>query len=147
MPEVTEQMQAVRVHAFGGTDVLTLDRVPVPRPGPGEALVRLEVAGVNFIDVYKRSGLYKPPLPVTLGEEGAGRVAAVGEGVTDLRVGDRVAWAMHTGAYAEYAVVPAWKLVTLPESVSAAQGAAVMLHWMTAHFLATSTWQLQQGQR
>ena len=140
-------MQAVRIHAQGGTDVLTHERVPVPSPGPGEALVRIEAAGVNFIDVYKRSGQYKVPLPATLGEEGAGTVSAVGDGVSEVRVGDRVAWAMHGGAYAEYAVVPAWKLVPLPDEVSTAVGAAVMLQGMTAHYLATSTWPLREGQR
>ena len=140
-------MQAVRIHAQGGTEVLAFERVPMPSPGPGEALVRVEAAGINFIDVYKRSGQYKLALPATLGEEGAGTVSAVGEGVGEVRVGDRVAWAMHGGAYAEYAVVPAWKLVPLPDEVSTAVGAAVMLQGMTAHYLATSTWPLREGQR
>lgn len=140
-------MRAVRVHATGGADALTVDTVPVPRPGPGQALVRLEAAGVNFIDVYKRTGLYTVPLPATMGEEGAGTVAALGEGVTQVREGERVAWAGHMGAYAEYAVVPADKLVPLPEGVSAAQGAAVMLQGMTAHYLAVSTCPLKPGDR
>lgn len=140
-------MQAVRIHAPGGPDALRVERVPVPQPGAGEALVRLEYVGVNFIDVYKRTGLYPVPLPTTLGEEGAGTVAAVGPGVADVREGDRVAWAGVAGAYAEYAIVPAAKLVPLPEGVSARQGAAVMLQGMTAHYLATSTYPLGAGDR
>ncbi|HEX6040484.1 MAG TPA: quinone oxidoreductase [Longimicrobium sp.] len=147
MSESGEAMRAVRIHATGGAEALTVDTVPVPRPGPGQALVRLEAAGVNFIDVYKRTGLYTVPLPATLGEEGAGTVAAVGEGVTEVREGDRVAWAGHIGAYADYAVVPAAKLVPLPDGVSAAQGAAVMLQGMTAHYLAASTYPLREGDR
>ena len=147
MGTVGEQMRAVRVHAHGGPDALEVERVAVPTPGKGEALVRLEAAGVNFVDVYKREGLYKLPLPATLGEEGAGTVVATGEGVSEVRQGDRVAWAMHTGSYAEHALVPSWKLVPLPPRVSTAQGAAVMLQGMTAHYLATSTWPLQRGQR
>jgi NADPH:quinone reductase len=145
--DIPETMQAVRIHAPGGADALRVDAVPVPRPGPGEALVRLAAAGVNFIDVYKRTGLYKVPLPSTLGEEGAGTVAAVGEGVADVRAGDRVAWAGVIGAYAEYAIVPAARLVPLPAEVSAAQGAAVMLQGLTAHYLATSTYPLRAGDR
>jgi NADPH2:quinone reductase len=140
-------MRAVRIHAPGGVEAMRVETVPVPRPGPGEALVRLEAAGVNFIDVYKRSGLYTVPLPATLGEEGAGTVAAVGEGATGLRPGDRAAWAGVTGAYADYAVVPAARLVPLPAGVGAAQGAALMLQGMTAHYLATSTYPLREGDR
>ncbi|HST57636.1 MAG TPA: quinone oxidoreductase [Longimicrobium sp.] len=147
MGEVPDTMRAVRVHAHGGAEAMRMEEVPVPRPGAGEALVRLEAAGVNFIDVYKRMGLYKVPLPATPGEEGAGTVAAVGEGVADVRVGDRVAWAGVGGAYAEYAVVPAAKLVPLPEGVSATLGAAVMLQGMTAHYLAASTYPLRVGDR
>jgi NADPH2:quinone reductase len=113
----------------------------------GEALVKVEAAGLNFIDVYKRSGLYQVPLPATLGEEGAGTVVAVGDGVSEVAVGDRVAWAMVLGAYAEYALVPAAKLVPLPAQVGAWQGAAVMLQGMTAHYLATSTCPLREGDR
>jgi NADPH:quinone reductase len=147
MSDTTEQMLAVRVHTPGGAEAMRVERVPVPRPGPGEALVRLEAAGVNFIDVYKRTGQYKVPLPATLGEEGAGVVAAVGDGVEEVRVGDRVAWASVLGAYAEYAVVPAARLVPLPAGVSAPHGAAVMLQGMTAHYLATSTYPLGEGDR
>ena len=140
-------MQAIRVHALGGPEVLTLDEIPVPRPGPGEALIRLGVAGVNFIDVYKRTGLYRIPLPATLGEEGAGTVIAIGDGVHEPRVGDRVAWAGSIGSYAEYAVVAAAKLVPLPANVAVEAGAAVMLQGMTAHYLATSTYPLKEGDR
>lgn len=145
MPPLPTTMRAIRVHAPGGADALRVDDVPRPTPGPGEALVQLAYAGVNFIDVYKRTGLYPVPLPATLGEEGAGTVAAVGDGVSAVRAGDRVAWAGVLGAYAEYAVVPAAKLVPLPGGVNARQGAAVMLQGMTAHYLATSTYPLGAG--
>ena len=138
-------MRAVRIHAHGGADAMRVEEIPVPRPGSGQALVRLEAAGVNFIDVYKRTGLYKVPLPATLGEEGAGTVVAIGDDVTGVRVGDRVAWAGVLGAYAEYAVILAAKLVPLPAQVSARDGAALMLQGMTAHYLATSTYPLQPG--
>jgi NADPH2:quinone reductase len=147
MSEIPTTMRAVRVHEYGGPEAMRVETVEVPRPGPGEALVRLEAAGVNFIDVYKRTGLYKVPLPSTPGEEGAGTVAAVGEGVAEARVGDRVAWAGVGGAYAGYAVIPAAKLVPLPEGVDAATGAAVMLQGMTAHYLAASTYPLREGDR
>jgi NADPH2:quinone reductase len=138
-------MRAVRVHAAGGADALRVEEVPVPRPGPGEALVRLAYAGVNFIDVYKRTGLYPVPLPATLGEEGAGTVAAVGAGVAAVREGDRVAWAGVLGSYADYALVPAARLVPLPAGTPAEAGAALMLQGMTAHYLATSTCPLGAG--
>jgi NADPH:quinone reductase len=140
-------MRAVRVHQPGGPEVLRYEEVSSPEPKAGEALVELEASGVNFIDIYKRAGLYKLPLPATLGEEGAGRVVAVGEGVTDVRVGDRVAWASVLGSYAELAVVPAGRLVPLPSEVSATQGAALMLQGMTAHYLACTTYPLRQGDR
>ena len=140
-------MQAIRVHAPGGPEALQIDELPVPLPGHGEALVRVEAAGVNFIDVYKRTALYKLPLPATLGEEGAGTVVATGLGVTSVQEGDRVAWASVTGSYAEYAVVPAARLVPLPESVSVETAAATMLQGMTAHYLATSTFPLGAGHR
>jgi NADPH:quinone reductase len=142
MSDVPSTMRAVRVHAAGGPEAMSLEVIPVPQPGRGEALVRIEAVGVNFIDVYKRAGLYKVPLPATLGEEGAGTVVSIGDGVSEVRVGDRVAWATVLGAYAEFAVVPAAKLVTLPDAVSAQSGAAAMLQGMTAHYLATSTYPL-----
>ena len=140
-------MTAVRVHEPGGPEALRVEQVPVPRPGPGEALVRIDAAGVNFIEVYQRSGLYKVPLPATLGGEGAGEVVEVGAGVEEVRAGDRVAFAAGFGAYAEYAAVPAAKLVPLAAGVSARLGAAVMLQGMTAHYLATSTCPLRAGER
>jgi NADPH:quinone reductase len=140
-------MQAVRLHEPGGAEAMRYETVPIPRPGEGQALVRVDAAGVNFIDVYKRTGLYKIPLPGTLGEEGAGTVAAVGDGVSEVRVGDRVAWAGAMGSYAEYAAVPAAKLVPLPPDVDAARGAAIMLQGITAHYLATSTYPLREGDR
>jgi NADPH:quinone reductase len=138
-------MQAVRVHRQGGPDALVLDSIDRPAPGRGEALVRLEAVGVNYLDVYHRSGLYKMPTPFIPGSEGAGVVETVGEGVNEVKPGDRVAWAMQIGSYAQYAVVPAWKLVPLPAGVDARQGAATMLQGMTAHYLATSTFPLGSG--
>src|SRR5437868_8243408 len=120
-------MKAIRIHSFGGPEVLKLDEVPEPRPGKGEAVVKIEAAGVNFIDIYFRTGLYKAQMPLTLGQEGAGTVAAVAEGVTEIKAGDRVAYAMTPGSYAEYAVVPAWRLVQLPANVDFKAGAAIML--------------------
>jgi len=140
-------MKAVRIHKAGGPEVLTYEEAPQPQPGTGEAAVKIEAVGVNFIDVYFRSGVYKAPgFPYTLGMEGAGTVSALGSGVSDLRVGDRVAYAMNAGSYSEYAIVPAWKLVKLPQGVDFRQGAATMLQGMTAHYLAYSTFQLKTGQ-
>jgi len=138
-------MHAIRVHKFGGPDTLAYDDIPLPEPGPGEARVKIEAAGVNFIDVYHRTGLYPRALPFILGEEAAGVVDAVGAGVTEVRPGDRVAYAMHSGSYAEYALVPAWKLVPLPAHVDTRQAAAVMLQGMTAHYLTHTTYPLQPG--
>jgi NADPH:quinone reductase len=147
MIDLPSEIMAVRLNRTGGPEALRLERVPLPEPGAGDALVRLEAAGLNFIDVYKRSGLYRVPLPATLGEEGAGTVVAVGPATEEVRIGDRVAWAGVLGAYAEYAVVPASRLVPLPDGVSASLGAATMLQGMTAHYLATSTYPLRQGHR
>src|SRR5207302_11200032 len=132
-------MEAIRVHAPGGSDALRYEDVPRPTPGPGQVLVKIEAAGVNFIDVYQRTGLYKVPLPFTLGQEAAGGVAAVGPGVSEPKVGDRVAYTSILGAYAEYAVVPADRVVALPEGVSAKQGVAAMPQGLTAHDRATTT--------
>jgi NADPH:quinone reductase len=119
---------------------------PVPKPESGEVLVEVHVAGVNFVDTYYRAGLYKPPtLPCTLGTEAAGVVSAVGEGVQNVRVGDRVAYAMTLGSYAEFAVVPSWKLATLPDALDFKAGAAIMLQGMTAHYLCYSTYLLKAG--
>jgi NADPH2:quinone reductase len=139
-------VKAVRVHAPGGPEALRVEDVPEPQAKPGEAVVRVEAAGVNFIDVYHRTGLYKAAMPVTLGQEGAGTVVAVAPDVRDVSVGERVAWASTFGAYAEKAAVPAARLVRLPDGLSAKQGAAAMLQGMTAHYLATSTHPLAPGQ-
>ena len=138
-------MKAIRVQAPGGPEALRYEEVERPVPGPGQILVKIEAAGVNFIDVYQRTGLYKVPLPFTLGQEAAGTVAAIGPGVPEPTVGDRVAYTSVLGAYAEYAVVPADRLVVLPDGVSAKQAAAAMLQGMTAHYLATSTYPLKPG--
>ncbi|HEX3551761.1 MAG TPA: quinone oxidoreductase [Thermoanaerobaculia bacterium] len=139
-------MKAIRIHTLGGPEVLQLEDVPEPAPKEGEAVVRVEAAGVNFIDVYFRTGLYKgPALPFTLGQEAAGTVAALGAGVADLSVGDRVAYTGVHGAYAELAAVPAARLVKLPAGLSTRQGAAAMLQGITAHYLATSTYSLKEG--
>src|SRR5256712_5970612 len=138
-------MNAIRVHTQGGPEALRYEDVPQPAPGPGEVLVKVEAAGVNFIDVYQRTGHYKVPVPFTLGQEAAGTVAAVGAGVAEPGVGERVAYTTVLGAYAEYAVVPADGVVRLPDGVSAKQGAAVMLQGLTAHYLATTTYPLKAG--
>ncbi len=138
-------MKAVRVHAPGGPEALRYEDVPDPSPAPGHALVRVEAAGVNFIDVYHRTGLYKAAMPVILGREGAGTVLEVAPDVRELVPGDRVAWAGGFGGYAEKATVAAGELVKLPDGVSARQGAAAMLQGMTAHYLACSTYPLKAG--
>jgi NADPH2:quinone reductase len=138
-------MKAIRVHEFGGPEALKYEDLPVPTPKANEALVKLEAAGVNFIDVYQTSGVYKLPLPLTLGLEGAGVVTSVGADVQSVRAGDRVAWTSVPGAYADYCAVPAERLVVLPPAVSTKQGAAMMLQGMTAHYLAHSTFPLKPG--
>jgi NADPH2:quinone reductase len=138
-------MRAIRVHRTGGPDVLQLDEIADPRPGPGEALIRLEAVGLNFIEVYQRKGLYPLALPFTPGSEGAGRVVAVGEGVSGVKPGDPVASVNLLGSYAELARVPAERLVILPESLDTVVGGAVMLQGLTAHYLATSTYPLTEG--
>ncbi len=138
-------MKAVRVHTPGGVDALRYEDVPTPTPKAGEALVKIEAVGINFIDIYIRSGLYKNPLPLTLGQEGAGVVEAVGPDVTEVKVGDRVAYSGVPGSYAEYAVVPAARLVQMPDGIDAKMGAAAMLQGMTAHYLSHSTYPLKAG--
>src|SRR5256714_7282144 len=138
-------MKAIRVHTPGGPEALRYEDVPQPAAGPGEVLVKIEAAGVNFIDVYQRNGHYKVPVPFTPGLEAAGTVAAVGVGVAESKVGDRVAYTTVLGAYAEYAVVPADRVVRLPDGLSAKQGAAAMLQGLTAHYLATTTYPLKSG--
>ena len=139
-------MRAIRVPACGGPDVLRYDEVPAPTPQAGEALVEIEAAGVNFIDVQHREGRYKgPALPFTLGSEAAGTVKAVGSGVTEVAVGDRVAYAMVVGSYAECAVVPAKRLVKVPAAIDFQTAAAVMLQGLTAHYLTHSTYAIKRG--
>jgi len=138
-------MHAIQVRQLGGPEVLQYVELERPKPNRGEALVRLESIGVNFIDVYHRTGLYKLPLPFTPGSEGAGVVEEVGEGVTEVKKGDRVAYAMARGAYAEYAVVAAEMLVPIPSGVDFKTAAAATLQGMTAHYLAISTYALKNG--
>ncbi|HYI93370.1 MAG TPA: quinone oxidoreductase [Bryobacteraceae bacterium] len=138
-------MKAIRVEQTGGPDQLQLRDVDVPSPGPEDVVVKLEACGVNFIDVYHRTGLYKLPLPFTLGMEGAGVVDKIGERVIEWKPGERVAWAMTMGSYAEYAVLPAAKLVRVPDGVETRTAAALMLQGMTAHYLTRSTFPLKKG--
>ena len=138
-------MNAIRVTKRGGPEVLLYEEVPVPDPGPTEALVRLEAIGVNYVDIYQRSGIYKVALPFTPGSEAAGVVEAVGAEVSEPRVGDRVAYAGVLGAYATHAVVPAARLVEIPDGVETLTAAAVMLQGMTAHYLSHSTYPLKEG--
>ncbi len=138
-------MQALRVHSFGGPEVLMLDDIGMPEPGAGEARVKLQASGVNFIDIYHRIGAYKGALPLTLGQEGAGVVDAVGAGVTDVKPGDRVVYCTVQGSHAEYAIVPAARLVKIPDGISTEQAAAVFLQGLTAHYLTHSTFPLKAG--
>jgi NADPH2:quinone reductase len=138
-------MKAILVFEIGGPEKLQYCDVPTPQPAAGQALVRLAAIGVNFIDIYYRTGLYKSELPVAIGMEGAGVVESVGEGVTEVTPGDRVAYAMPRGSYAEYHVVPAWQLVKLPDAIDFQTAAAVMLQGMTAHYLTRSTFPLKPG--
>jgi NADPH:quinone reductase len=138
-------MKAIRVTQTGGPEVLEYVDVEMPKPGPGQALVKLKAIGVNFIDVYHRTGLYKLPLPFVPGSEGAGVVEQTGEGVTLAKKGDRVAYCAVPGAYQEYALVPQEKLMVLPPTVDFKVAAAAMLQGMTAHYLAVSTYALKPG--
>ena len=138
-------MKAIRVEKPGGADVLGIEDVPMPTPGPGQALIKVAAVGVNFIDIYRRSGAYKVSYPFTPGSEAGGTVEAIGPGVTTVRPGHRVASADMIGAYAEYALAPADRLVQLPERVSSRDAAAVMLQGITAHYLTFSTHRLKQA--
>ena len=138
-------MKAVRVHTPGGPDAMRYEDAPQPTPKEGEALVKVDAAGLNYIDVYFRSGQYKAAAPFTLGMEAGGTVAAVGPNVTEVKVGDKVAYTGVPGAYAEYAAVPAARLVQLPAGLTTKHGAAMMLQGMTAHYLACSTYPLKSG--
>jgi NADPH2:quinone reductase len=139
-------MKSVRVHQFGGLDALKMEDVPVPEPQEHEARVKVEVIGVNFLDIYQRMGRYQGSMPFTLGQEAAGIVDAVGPNVTDLKPGDRVAYAMVQGSYAEYAIAPAWKLVPIPDGVDLQQATAAMVQGMTAHYLTHGTYPLKAGE-
>jgi NADPH2:quinone reductase len=140
-------MKAIRVHEYGGPEVLSYEDVPDPEPGPGQARVRLAASGVNFIDVYQRTGVYPMDLPFIAGQEGAGEVEAVGDGVEEISPGDYVAFAGIPGAYAEYVVAPVERLVPFNVTyVEARMAAAVMLQGMTAHYLTHSTFPVQEGQ-
>lgn len=138
-------MKAVRIHEHGGPEVLRHEEVPLPEPGRGEARVKIEAIGLNFLDTYYRTGLYKVTLPFTPGSEGAGLVDAVGPEVTEVRAGARVAWAMYPGAYAGCAVVPAWRLVPLPDAIDFRTAAAVMVQGMTVEYLTHSTYPVKRG--
>ncbi|MDE2583054.1 MAG: quinone oxidoreductase [Rhodospirillales bacterium] len=139
--------KAIRIHAPGGPDAMKWEDVPTPEPGPGEAVVKHEAVGLNYIDVYFRTGLYKAPsLPLTIGMEGAGVVSAVGTGVTNVAVGDRVAYAGAIGAYATERALPADKLVKLPAEIDCKTGAAMMLQGMTAQYLLRRTHPVKAGE-
>jgi NADPH2:quinone reductase len=137
--------KAIRMHAFGDPTVLRYEDVAEPEPKPGEAVVKLDAAGVNYLDVYHRRGLYPVSLPITIGQEGAGTVTAVADDVTTVKPGDRVAWTGVFGSYAQVAAVPAVKLVPVPPALTTRQAAAAMLQGITAHYLATSTYPLKRG--
>ncbi len=138
-------MRAIRVHETGGPEKLVVEDVPVPQPEKGQALVKIAAAGVNFIDIYHRTGLYKLPLPFTPGGEGAGVVEKVGPGVDNIKPGDKVTWTGPPGTYAEYQAVNAGILTPVPANLDLKQAAAVMLQGMTAHYLTHSTYPLKSG--
>jgi len=138
-------VKAIEITATGGPDVLVLRDVAKPVPGTGQALIRIEASGVNFIDVYVREGRYPAQLPLIPGQEAAGTVVEVGDGVTTVKPGDRVAWCSVLGTYAEYAVAPADRLVAIPEGISSEQAAAAMLQGMTAHYLSHATYPIRKG--
>lgn len=133
------------MHQFGGPEVLSRDEVTVPEPGPHEARVKIEAAGVNYIDIYHRTGQYRGALPLTLGQEAGGVVDALGQGVSDLKVGERVVFCSVQGTYAEYAVAPAWQLISVPAPLDIPHATAVLLQGMTAHYLTHSTYPLKPG--
>ena len=139
-------MRAIQIKRYGGPEVLELVELPDPVPGPGEALVRVRVAGVNFTDVYQRTGTYPGPLPFIPGVEGVGIVEKLGSSVTEVKVGDRVGWVMIKGGYAELVALPAQRLVPIPASVDDRTAAAILLQGMTAHFLSTDCYRVQKGE-
>jgi NADPH:quinone reductase len=139
-------MKAIRVQQFGGLEALKVEDTALDEPGAGEARVKIEAIGVNFLDIYQRMGRYQGSLPLTLGQEAAGIVDVVGPNITDVQPGDRMAYASVQGSYAEYAIVPAWRLVPIPAGVDMQQAAAAMIQGMTAHYLALSTYPLKEGE-
>jgi NADPH2:quinone reductase len=139
-------MKAIQIHETGGPEVLALAELPIPQPGPGQVLIRVEAVGVNFIEIYFRKGTYKAALPLTLGSEAAGTVEELGPGVTGFVAGDAVASVGVLGSYAEYALASAAQLVKVPAGLSMQQAAAAMLQGMTAHYLSHSTWPLKAGE-
>jgi len=138
-------MKAIRVHQFGGPEVLRYEEIPLPEPGKSQARVKIEAIGLNYVDIYHRTGLYPLKVPFILGMEGAGTVEAIGADVTEVKVNDRVAYAMEPGSYAEYAIAPAWKLVPVPQAIDSRTAAATMLQGMTAHYLTHHTYPLKKG--
>jgi NADPH2:quinone reductase len=138
-------MKAIQIRKNGGPEVMALTELPVPEAAAGQAVVKVEAAGVNFIDVYQRNGLYSVQLPYVLGMEGSGTVSRIGSGVDTLAVGDRVAWSAAPGSYAEYVAAPVDKLVKVPEAVGFPEAAAAMLQGMTAHYLAVDTYPIKKG--
>jgi NADPH2:quinone reductase len=138
-------MKAIRIHSHGGPEVLQLEEIPMPDIAPGEVLIRVRAAGVNYLDVYQRTGLYKISLPFTLGMEGAGVVEKAAAG-TALKPGDRVAWTQHPGAFADYAAVPAWKVATVPDGIDDRSAAAALLQGITAQYLCETTYPIRPGE-
>ncbi len=138
-------MKAIRIHKYGEPEVLRYEDVPSPKPNSDEALIKTEAIGINFIDIYHRKGLYQQNLPFIPGMEASGVVEEIGKNVTEVKEGDRVAYAMQSGSYAEYSVVPSWKLYVLPDRLDFQSAAAMMLQGMTAHYLTHSTYPLKEG--
>ena len=139
-------MKAIRVHQYGGLEALKYEDVPMPEPGEGEARVKIEAIGVNFLDIYQRIGRYQGSPPFTLGQEAAGTVDAIGPSVMDVKPGDRVAYASVQGSYADHAIIPAWRLIRIPAGVDLRQAAAALVQGMTAHYLTFSTYPLKAGE-
>ena len=139
-------MKAVRIHQYGGVEALKFEEVPLPEPNEGEVRVKVEVSGVNFIDIYHRLGRYQLPLPLILGQEAAGIVDALGPDVKDVKPGGRVVFASVQGTYAQYAIAPAWRLIPIPDAVNSSQAVALMVQGMTAHYLAHDTYPLKKGE-
>src|SRR5579862_2082853 len=139
-------MKAVQVQRTGGSDVLQLVNIPLPQPRANEALIKVSASGINFIDIYQREGRYKLALPFVLGQEGAGVITQIGAEVNSVKTGDRVAWTGILGSYAEYAAVPANRLVPISAGVTDQQAASAMLQGMTAHYLSHDTFPLRRGQ-